>query len=269
VLYQGCRRMKKLEEVLPASSYLLKTKLVTLAAFVLPLISLVLLSNSLNAQSNKSEFDGANLLMDDTAGSVKGLQADFGPYDYRLLEPLDDQGELQQRMGDHEGAVRTFKQALHLTRINNGLHHESQIDVLDKLIASERVLRNWQDVDNHYAYMQHLYQRLYGIDDSRLEAGLQKVASWHVSAFNVDLDGKRIEHLQTANKLFHLRLKVAKLTLSADDPKFDFLYRNIALCERQLYLASGLNKEMMHRQEKIRRDRNSSRNPQLAELDGF
>ena len=63
------------------------------------------------------------------------------------------------------------------------------------------------------------------------------------------------------------RSKVAKLTLSADDPKFDFLYRNIALCERQLYLASGLNKEMMDRQKKLRRDR--SRSPLLAELDGF
>lgn len=261
--------MKKLEEVLQASSHLLKTKLVTLAVSIVPVVSLVLLSNSLNAQSANPEFNDASLFMDDTAGSVTGLQADFGPYDYRLMEPLGDLGDLQQRMGDHEGAARTFKRALHVIRINNGLYHESQIDVLDKLIVSERVLRNWQDVDDHYAYMQHLYQRLYGIDDSRLEAGLQKVASWHVSAFNVNLDGKRFEHLRTANKLFHLRLKVAKLTLSADDPKFDFLYRNIALCERQLYLASGLNKAMMDRQKKIRRDRNRRRNPILAELDGF
>jgi len=261
--------MKKLEEVLQASSHLLKTKFVTLAVSIVPVVSLVLLSNSLNAQSTNSEFNDVSLFMDDSAGSVTSLQADFGPYDYRLMEPLGDLGDLQQRMGDHEGAASTFKQALHVIRINNGLYHESQIAVLDKLIASERVLRNWQDVDNHYAYMQHLYQRLYGIDDSRLEAGLQKVVSWHISAFNVNLDGKRFEHLRTANKLFHLRLKVAKLTLSADDPKFDFLYRNIALCERQLYLASGINKEMMDRQKKLRRDRNRSRSPLLAELDGF
>lgn len=256
--------MKKLEYVLQASSHLLKTKFLTLAVSV---VSLVLLSNSLSAQSTYSESNDPTQLMDDSALEATGLQTDFGPYDYRLMEPLDDLGNLQQRMGDHEAAVRTFKQALHVIRINNGLYHEAQIDVLDKLISSERVLRNWQDVDNHYAYMQHLYQRLYAIDDPRLEAGLQKVASWHVSAFRVNLDGKRFEHLRTANKLFHLRLKVAKLTLSADDPKFDFLHRNIALCERQLYLASGLNKEMMDRQKKIRRYR--SRNPLLAELDGF
>lgn len=259
--------MKKLEELLQASSYILKTKQATLGVSVLPAVFLLCFSSTLNAQSIASSLTDTSLYIDQSLGTVTKLQVDFGPYDQRLVEPLSDLGELQQRVGDHDAAAQTFKQALHVIRINNGLYHESQIAVLDKLIASERELRNWEVVDKHYAYMQHLYQRLYGIDDSRLEAGLQKVASWHVSAFNVNLDGKRFEHLKTANKLFHLRLKVAHLTLSAGDPKFDFLNRNIAICERQLYLASDLNKEMMGQRGKRRDSRSRRRNPILADLD--
>jgi hypothetical protein len=263
--------MKNLEELLQASSSILKTKQATLGVSVLPAAFLLCFSNTLTAQSLASSSVDASLYIDQSQATVTSLQVDFGPYDQRLVEPLSDLGDLQQRVGDHGAAAQTFKQTLHVIRVNSGLYHESQIAVLDKLITSERVLRNWEVVDSHYAYMQHLYQRLYGIDDSRLDAGLQKVASWHVNAFNVNLDGKRFEHLKAANKLFHLLLEVADLTLSADDPKFDFLHRNIAICERQLYLASGLNKEIMDRQDKNRdsrkRSRRRSRNPILADLD--
>ena len=259
--------MKKLEELLQASSHFLKIKQTTLAASLLPVAFLALFFNTLNAQSLVPASTDASPHIDESPGSTTGLENDFGPYDYRLMEPLSDLGDLQQRMGDHVSAVQTFKLAMHVIRINNGLYHDSQIDVLDKLIASESVLKNWEQVDNYYAYMQHLYQRLYSIDDSRLETGLQKVASWHVSAFNVNLDGKRFEHLKTANKLFHLRLQVAQLTLNADDPKFDFLYRNIAICERQLYLASALNQELMDRRQRARHRGIRNRNPILADLD--
>jgi hypothetical protein len=175
-----------------------------------------------------------------------------GAYDQRLVEPLVDQARRLQEENQHEEASRLLQEALHLLRINNGLYDASQIDALDALIESEIALQDWESVDRYYTYMEHLYRRLYGVDDPRLEHGLQKVVAWHVNALNVNLDGKRMEHLQQASKLFKLRLQVAQLTLSADDPKLDFLYRNIAICERQLYLGSDLTKEMMQRQQKAR-----------------
>ena len=86
------------------------------------------------------------------------------------------------------------------------------------------------------------------MDDPRLESGLRKVSAWHVNALNVNLDGRRIEHLRKANKLFKLRMQIAENTLSLDDPKFAVLAQNIEICERELFLASDLNREMMVRQ---------------------
>jgi hypothetical protein len=112
-------------------------------------------------------------------------------------------------------------------------------------------------VNNFYAYEEHLYRRLYGTDDSRLEAGLRKVSAWHITALNVNLGGNRIEHLRKVNKLFKLRMQIAENTLSLDDPKFAMLARNIEIFERELFLSSDLNSEMWIRQQEkplLRRD---------------
>ncbi len=224
----------------------------------------LLLTSSLHAQSSQQQSLQAQSLAPVDLSPIpvemtvaESIRATFegdavGAYDQRLVEPLFDQARRMQEENLHEDASRLLKEALHLLRINNGLYDASQIDTLDALIESEIALQNWETVDSYYTYMEHLYRRLYGVDDPRLEHGLQKVVAWHVNALNVNLDGKRMEHLQQASKLFKLRLQVAQLTLSADDPKLDFLYRNIAICERQLYLGSDLTKEMMQRQQKAR-----------------
>lgn len=178
------------------------------------------------------------------------LESDFGAYDQRQVEPLGDLGLQQLEFGDYTQALLLFKQALHVNRINNGLYHESQLRILDDIIASEIALRDWEAVDKHYSYLEHLYRRLYQLDDPRLEKGLREVSSWHVNALNVNIDGRRVEHLRKANKIFKLRLQIAEQTLAIGDPKFDFLVKNIEICERQLYLASDLNKEMIARQPK-------------------
>lgn len=186
---------------------------------------------------------------------------EFNAYDGTLVAPLYQEARQQQESGNHTAAVILYKEAIHILRINQGLYNDAQIDLLDAMIDSEISLQNWEQVDKNYAYMENLYRRLYDVTDPRLEIGLQKVVSWHVNALNVNIDGKRIEHLQQANKLFRLRLQIAQLTLHTDDPKLDFLYRNIEICERQLFLASDLNREMQKRQQRTRQ------NALLADLD--
>lgn len=219
-------------------------------------------SNYIDSLNSSDPIDSINsFAIELEAQAIVALESEYGPYDFRLQEPLGNLGRQLQEAGKHEEALIAFDRALHVTRINRGLYDESQIEVVDSLIESNSALANWDSVDRHYRYLQHLYRRLYHVDDPRLEIGLQKVVSWHVSALNVNLDGKRIEHLRQANKLFKLRLEVAGQTLTAGHPRFEFLEQNIKICEYQLYLASDLNKEMLRRQERTRRSRT------LADLD--
>ncbi len=182
------------------------------------------------------------------------FESEYGAYDQRLLEPLAELGASLAEQGRFEEAADSYRQALHISRINYGLYHESQIPILDALIESEEVLQNWSAVAAHFGYMEHLYRRLYSPDDPRLEFGLQKVVVWHVNAYNYNLFGERVEHLRAANRLYKQRLQIAEQLLDPDHPKLEFLQKNIVMCQRQLTLASDLTRHRIAQEQSARRD---------------
>ena len=248
--------MTKLDE-LHSANYSVDLQLVDsqllgnfLATF-LAMFSLALLSSFSFAQGLSLNLTNDLVpSIDPASRAITTLESEFGAYDFRQIESLEDLGRVNQSLGEHQQALVLFKQALHVTRINQGLYHESQISIVDDIISAEIALQNWEEVDNYYAYQEHLYRRLYGTDDSRLEIGLRKVSTWHIAALNVNLGGNRIEHLRKVNKLFKLRMKIAENTLPIDDPKFTMLARNIEIFERELFRSSDLNSEMLIRQKR-------------------
>ena len=243
--------MTKLDE-LESVNYSIVPQLV-----VFQLLAALLVMFSISPLSAGSFAQGLSLNLtndlepsiDPASRAIMTLESEFGAYDLRQIESLEDLGRLSQSSGEHQQALVLFKQALHVARINQGLYHESQIPIVDDIISVEIALQNWEEVNNFYAYEEHLYRRLYDTDDSRLEAGLRKVSAWHITALNVNLGGNRIEHLRKVNKLFKLRMQIAENTLSLDDPKFAMLARNIEIFERELFLSSDLNSEMWIRQQ--------------------
>ncbi len=176
--------------------------------------------------------------------SILQLEFNYGPYDIRLKEALKGLGFQLKNSGDFFESRNAYNRALHISRVNEGLYNASQVSIVERLIELDFGLANWEEVNKHYGYLEHLYKRLYRIDDPKLEEGLKKVVAWHIDASNINLGGNRVEHLRKVYLLFKLRLKVAELTLSGEDPMFDFLKYNIARSERYLYMASDLNKEM-------------------------
>ena len=243
---------------------------VSIAQFV----SVTLVISFIALFSNDSAAQGLSLNLTDglvpplnpATRSITAVQAKYGAYDQRQVEALGDLGRWNQEEGEHQRALALFKQALHVTRINHGLYHDSQFPIVDQIISAEIALQNWEEVDNYYAYQEHLYRRLYDTDDARLEEGLRKISAWHITALNVNLDGRRIAHLRKANKLFKLRMQVAENTLSLDDPKFAMLARNIEIFERELFLSSDLNREMSVRQPKDSEWRRKSNRPSKRRL---
>lgn len=252
--------MKKIEELEVADYSVDSHRIVSqLLATLLAMLSIALFSTDIFAQGSSLNLTTATTpSLDPAAQTVRTLQADFGAYDLRQIESLEDLGRLSQSTGEHQQALVLFKQALHVARINQGLYHESQISIIDDIISAEIALQNWEEVNNYYAYQEHLYRRLYDINDVRLEAGLKKVSAWHITALNVNLGGNRINHLRKVSKLFKLRVQIAKNTLSLDDPKLAMLAKNIEVFERELFLSSDLNREMLARQQNDPQSRRSS-----------
>ena len=244
--------MTRLDE-LTSANYSVDPQLVVsqLLTMLFAMFSIALLSSDSFAQGLSLNLTNDLVpAIDPASRAITALESDFGAYDLRQIELLEDLGRFSQSSGEHRQALVLFKQALHVARINQGLYHESQISIVDDIISAEIALQNWGEVNDFYAYQEHLYRRLYDTDDSRLEAGLKKASAWHITALNVNLGGNRIEHLRKVNKLFKLRMQIAENTLSLDDPKFAMLARNIEIFERELLLSSDLNNEVMIRQQR-------------------
>lgn len=201
-----------------------------------------------------SLLDDNRLAIERQGRAVDELEARYGPYDIRLKEALRGLGFQLKKGGDLHGARHAYNRALHVSRVNEGLHSASQIPVVERLIEVDLRLGDWSEVDRHYTLLEHLYRKLYDMNDPRLEEGLRKIVAWHFDASNVNLDGKRIDHLRKALGLLKLRLQIAELTLSGEDPLFDSLKQNIARSERFIYLASDLNKEIESRRRRSLRD---------------
>ena len=244
--------MTRLDE-LKSANYSVDPQLVVsqLLTMLLAMFSIALLSSDSFSQGLSLPLTNDLVpAIDPASRAITALESDFSAYDLRQIELLEDLGRFSQSSGEHRQALVLFKQALHLARINQGLYHESQISIVDDIISAEIALQNWGEVNDFYAYQEHLYRRLYDTDDSRLEVGLRKVSAWHITAFNVNLGGNRIEHLRKVNKLFKLRMQIAENTLSLDDPKFAMLARNIEIFERELFLSLDLNNEVTIRQQR-------------------
>lgn len=177
----------------------------------------------------------------------------FNVYQVDSLSPLIDLGLHMQEQDRHEEAIDYFKQARQVSRIQNGLYDETQLALVEAIIESEMELENWEAVDNHYQHAEHLYHKLYDMEDPRLEEGLGKVSRWLSYSLSARTAGDRIDKLFRAKRIYTLRLQIAEQTLSEDHPKLAYLQENIKICDKQLYpMPSYINDES----RRIGRDRN-------------
>jgi len=181
----------------------------------------------------------------DDMKQIERLEAELGPFDYRLSEALQSMGNALLEGGAYVDAIAHFERALHVTRINNGLHSEDQIPLLEKLIDCNVSMENWAEVDNKFRYLHFLYTRLYKEDSAKLHHGLAQVAEWHVLAINKHLSSDITSHLREANKLFKLRLDYIESQPSTDEQVVEVLKYNIALTQYHLRAQAGMADETM------------------------
>jgi len=167
--------------------------------------------------------------------SESGYLDGAGPVHHREL--LFRAISLQER-DEHGAALPLLHEALLATRASRGLYHEDQLDILHRLIESESMRANWRQVNDYFALLRSLYERLYADDPDRLELGLALVTDWHVDALRHDLDDRAVPHLRQARELLKLRLGLAETAPSPDAGKIERLRRNIGIAESHLLLYS-------------------------------
>lgn len=164
---------------------------------------------------------------------VDALEGEGGPYADALAEPLTGLGRHYRQKGDMEQALRHYRRALHVVRVNDGLYSERQMPILRELLDAYRVSGDMEILDNRYDY----YFRLYGngrppYTDVRLRAALAYLR-WQREAVRLEIGENESQRILA---LYHLNDELLQ-AVAADSSVALQWYRDLVLSQmRNLYL---------------------------------
>ncbi len=159
---------------------------------------------------------------------VADIESVGGAWDRSLSEELAALGALQQQQGNHEQAVETLDRAIHINRINSGLHTLEQIPAIEQLIQSHLVMGNWEQADVYNNYLFYVQQKAFGRNDPRLIPVLDKLATWNIQAFNIGYGEMLGMRLREAQILFVAAARMVGVHFGKNDERFVSYLRNIA-----------------------------------------
>ncbi len=118
---------------------------------------------------------------------IADLEGEGGVWNSDLVEELYSLGTLMQQQGSHEEAIKIFDRAVHINRINLGLHAIEQVPAVESKIQSYLALNQWQDADLTFEYLYYIQRRAYGTSDPRLIPVLSSIAEWNLRAFHLGM----------------------------------------------------------------------------------
>lgn len=137
---------------------------------------------------------------------ISKLESEEGVYGSALVEKLSGLGLALQQAGQHDQAISTFKRAIHLNRVNDGLYTTAQIPILYQQIDSHVALGQWKEVSDKYQYLYWLSSQNYGENDPRMIPTIDRLSKWHLQAYTMNFGRDRqevIQHLITAHTMFN------------------------------------------------------------------
>jgi tetratricopeptide (TPR) repeat protein len=151
-----------------------------------------------------------------------------GPYQPALAETYYSYGRYLQQQAHHAEAVVMFNKALHIERINGGIHGAAQTPALRAIILSHKSAGQFAATTTYYEQLLWLTRKNLPPNDPHLIPVLREVARWHLAAQVLDDEPRRREHLYLANDLLAQANALAR-TAPADTETRVALLRDNAL----------------------------------------
>ena len=179
-----------------------------------------------NNKSSREEFLSA----------IDSIEGDAGAYDEQLSQHLLGLGLNYQELGEHDQAIESFKRAIHVSRINEGLYNLNQVPILERLIESHVARGEWEEANDRHHYFYWLHRRNYGEGDPRMLPVIDKLSAWHLRAYALDINSGLFEHLINAHNLFKLAVNIIDNNYGTNDLRLIEALRGLTISN--YYLAN-------------------------------
>lgn len=148
------------------------------------------------------------------------LEKELGPYDRQLGEQLLSLGLAYQAADHHDKASEVLNRALHLKRVNDGLHDLGQVPVLQELIESNIATKNWDELDRNYQLLLFVHRRNYEESDPRFLPIVDQMGRWKLQAYREHLlKQEGATTIREAEHLFGDNVRLLEDQLGETDPR--------------------------------------------------
>jgi hypothetical protein len=134
---------------------------------------------------------------------ITDLESRFGAYAEGLSEQLEGLGRAYQEQGLHKEAVKVFKRAVHLSRINNGLYSTDQIPLLQKLISSYVAAGEYDKADERQYYLYRVQRRAFRSDVAGMADAMLQQAEWERQAYYLAIGDTSFKRLLAMSELYY------------------------------------------------------------------
>ena len=154
--------------------------------------------------------------------AIDAIERRSNRYHADLVRPLVVLGDALAGVGDADGATGAYDRALHVSRVNHGLHHAEQVEVVyrqAKLLASRG---QYAQANGRHEYAYGVLLRSHGGENPALLPGLFVLADWYMTRYNIF----------SARSLYEHAAAVAERNLAADHPAHLRALRSVAATYR-------------------------------------
>ena len=166
-------------------------------------------------QLEAGEYATAAVLAERAIGSIEATKT---RYDLSIAEPLLMLGDARLALGDATGALSAYDRALHITRVNKGLHAPAQVEVVYREADAYVMMGDLEKANDRQEYAYQVLLRSSGASSGELIPALFRLAEWYKDTYNIF----------SARGLYEHAAKLAEAHLPKGDPLFIDALRGLA-----------------------------------------
>ncbi len=106
-------------------------------------------------------------------------------YDPELVRPLVLLGDAELGKGNYGTALEHYGRAVHVSRVNDGLHSASHVEIVYREAQAYKAMGNYEQANNREEYAYQVLKRAHGGMDEDLLPGVYKLARWYRDTQNL------------------------------------------------------------------------------------
>jgi hypothetical protein len=155
------------------------------------------------------------------------LELQFGPYDNRLIEPLQGLNDVLLQLQAFDEVDANLGRLLMLIRTLEGPVSRTQEPVLEDAIRNDIRRQDWESVSRRFENIYFLYSQNQSLSPNELLQARDQLIRWHQAALYLDAPARRLQHFLDARELQRQNLNLATETFGEESPLLvPWLYRS-------------------------------------------